>query len=456
MDAAVAMAHNAVRIQYADLPNEAVEATKKDILDTLGTAVAGSAAPGEPQIVELVKEFAGKEEATVLVYGGKIPAIEAAMANASMGHALDYDDTHDGALLHAGVTAVPAAFATAERIGKVNGKDFIAAVALGVDVICRMGLANPEGPAGWILTPVYGFFGAAVAAGKLLGLDKDTMVSGMGIAYAQAAGNNLCVDDGALTKRMQAGFAARGGIMAALMAQKGIIGTTNSLEARRGLYNVYHNGNYMPAPLTDRLGTFFEVSNLSFKPYPCCRANHPSIDATLAIRKEHPVTPDEVEEITVFVNTQPNPHLLFEPIDVKRNPRTIVDAQFSIPYTVACALVRGKVSISDFTEPAIRDRRVIGVANKVAPVFDKSMDRRELTPARVEVKTRNATYSKYIDRAYGHPDNPMPIDVIGEKFRDCARNAASPIAPDKVERVIELASRLEELDDVTEIMRLLG
>lgn len=453
MDAAIALADNAVKIHYADLPKEAVEATKKDVLDTLGTAVAGSAAPGEPEVVELLKEFGGKEEATVLVYGGKIPAVEAAMANGSMGHALDYDDTHDRAILHAGVTAVPAAFATAERIGKVNGKDFITAVALGVDVICRMGLANNEGPAGFVLTPLYGFFGATVAAGKLLGLDRDTMVSAIGIAYAQASGNNLCVDDGALTKRMQAGFAARGGIMSALMAQKGILGTTNTLEGGRGLYNVYHSGNYTAAPLTDELGTVFEVSNLSFKPYPCCRINHPYIDATLAIIKEHGVKAEDVEEIIVSVNKRP--HELCDPLEVKCNPRTIVDAQFSIPYNVACVLVKGKVSISDFTEPAIHDRRVIALANKVTPVLDKSMARRELTPARVEIKTKDGRYSKYIDVAYGHPDNPMDINAIGEKFRDCARNAAKAIAEDKVERVIELVSRLEELEDVTEIVRLL-
>ncbi|MBI2906118.1 MAG: MmgE/PrpD family protein [Chloroflexi bacterium] len=454
MDASIVMAKAAVNTRYADLPAAAVEAAKKDILDTLGTTIAGSAAPGEPEIVDLLKEFGGKGEATIAVYGGKLTAVSAAMANGSMGHALDYDDTHDGAILHAGVTAIPAAFAIAERIGKVNGNDFIAAVTMGVDVTCRMGLANNEGPAGFVLTPLYGFFGATVAAGKLLGLTEDQMVSALGIAYSQAAGNNQCLDDGALTKRMQAGFAARGGVMAALMAQKGVRGTTNSFEGRCGLFKVYHGSNYTPRFLTDGLGETFEVTNLSFKPYPCCRINHPYLDAVFALLREQPINPGDIEAITVYVNK--DPHELCSPLEVKRNPRTIVDAQFSIPYNVACALVKGKVSISDFTDAAIKDAAVVALANKVTPEFEPSMVRRELTPGKVEIRTGSAVYSKYIDIAYGHPRNPMDMAAIGEKFRDCARSAARPLPEKNVEKVIELCSRMEELDDVTEIMRLVG
>ncbi|MFH1486358.1 MAG: MmgE/PrpD family protein, partial [Chloroflexota bacterium] len=215
MDAAVALAKNAARTRYSDIPVEAVEATKKDIIDTLGTTMAGSAAAGGREIAELMRESGCGGKSTILVYGGKVCAENAAMANGSMGHALDYDDTHDAAILHVGVTTVPAAFAIAEQIGRVNGRDFITAVTLGIDVICRLGLANKEGPAepgGWILTPLYGYFGAAIAAGKLLGLDEVGLINAMGIAYSQTAGNHRCIDDGALTKRMQAGFAAKGGV----------------------------------------------------------------------------------------------------------------------------------------------------------------------------------------------------------------------------------------------------
>ncbi|MBI2907330.1 MAG: MmgE/PrpD family protein [Chloroflexi bacterium] len=454
MDAAVAMAKNIIKTGYSDLPSEAVEATKKDILDTLGAILAGSAAPGGREIAELMKELGGRPESTVLVYGGKISSVSAAMANGAMGHALDYDDTHDQGIIHAGVTVVPAAFATAERVGKVNGKDFIAAVALGVDVACRMALANNEGPAGWILTPLYGFFGAAAAAAKVMGLDEAKTVSALGIAYAQASGNNQSVDDGALTKRMQAGFAARGGVMAALMAQKGITGAINSLEGGRGIYKLYHGGDYNPAPLTDQLGAKFEVADLSFKPYPCCRTLHPYIDAALALAKEHNLRAEDVEEIAIGINKENHPRAY--PLEVKCNPRTVVDAQFSIPYAVACALAKRQVVISDFTEAGIQDKTVLTLANKVRPRFEPKMIRRELTPGLVEVKTRSGSFSKYIDIAYGHPKNPMSMGDIVAKFEDCARNAARPIPKDHVTRAIEMVAHLEKQEDVGGIVGLLA
>ncbi|MBI2907652.1 MAG: MmgE/PrpD family protein [Chloroflexi bacterium] len=456
MDAAVAIARSAARTEYSDIPPEAVAVTKKDILDTLGTAVAGSAAPGGREIVDFVKESGGSEASSILVYGGRAPAENAAMANASMAHALDYDDTHDDARIHAGVTVVPAAFAAAERIGKVHGRDFIAAVTLGIDMVCRMGLANQEGPAGWVLTPLYGYFGAAVAAGKLLGLDEATLVNAMGIAYSQASGNNQCVDDGALTKRLQAGFAARGGVIAALMAQKGVTGAVNSLEGRCGLYKTYHGGDYDPNPLTDGLGKRFEVINLSFKPYPCCRTTNPYIDAALALRREHDIRAEDVTEIIAVVNKPLDSHLLVYPLDVKRNPRTIVDAQFSIPYTVACALIKGRVTIDDFSEAAVRDATVIALANKVMPRFDPKLARRGITPGMLEIKTKGGTYTKFVDVCYGNPRNPMDMRAIVGKFKDCARHAARPLSETNIAKVVELSEKLEELDDVAEVVGLLA
>ncbi|MBI2906119.1 MAG: MmgE/PrpD family protein [Chloroflexi bacterium] len=459
MDAAVALAKTAARITYADLPPEAVEATKKDILDTLGTAVAGSSAPGSREIVELMTEFGGPPESTIVMSGERVAAVNAAMANGVLGHALDFDDTHDAAILHVGVMTVPAAFAIAERKGKVSGKDFIAAVAMGIDVICRMGLANKEGPAGpggWILTALYGYFGAAITVGMLLGLDEKKLTHAMGIAYAQASGNHQCIEDGALTKRMQIGFAARGGVMAALMAEKGITGAVNSLEGKSGLYHNYHGGDYDAGALTADLGKGFEVVNLSFKAYPCGRMSHTAIDAALALRKEHGIRPADVEEVTVTVNRPVEAHALCSPLELKRNPRTIVDAQFSIPYVVACALVKGKVGIDDFKEPAIRDASVLALASRVTPRYDPKMARRQIPPALVEVKTWRGIYSKHVDIPYGNPENPMDVQAIADKFRECCRLGVRPLPAGNVERVAELCSRLEELEDVAEVMRLVG
>ena len=221
-DVAYALAQNVAGVNYKDLPPEVVEVTKMSVLDTLGVIVAASGTvPGIPEMVELAKETGGREESTIVGFGGRVPAWMAAFVNAAMGHALDYDDLHHGAMVHPSSPAVTAGFAVAERVGNVTGSDFIAAVALGNDLACRLGLSVPlKGT--WHPTTVFGVFGAAAISGKLLGLDEEKMVNALGLAYHQCGGAGSGVGDGALAKRMGPGLAAKAGITAALMAERGI------------------------------------------------------------------------------------------------------------------------------------------------------------------------------------------------------------------------------------------
>lgn len=197
MDPIFNLVRNVTQARYEAIPANVVEATKKEILDCLGVALAGSSASGVGELVELVKEWGGSKQSSVICYGLKVPAPNAAQANATMIHARDYDDGHAGALIHPGVISVAACFAVAEQKGRVSGKEFITAVTLSTDLICRLGLATkPEGSlatAGWHFTTLYGFLSAAAAAGRILGLDEDKMVNALGIAYHQCSGNMQCV-----------------------------------------------------------------------------------------------------------------------------------------------------------------------------------------------------------------------------------------------------------------------
>jgi len=289
-DAAFDLSRNAVNAKFEDLSSDAVEVTKKDIFDTLGTTIAGSTSAGGKEVVEMGREWGGEPESTIVSFGGKLPSYMAAFINGTMSHALDFDDTHDNAVLHVGPAVVSTSFAVAERMGKVSGKDFMIAVALGIDVMSRMGLATkrPIHEGGFMNTPVYGYFGAAVAAGKLLGLNEDQMINAFGIAYAQAAGNvQVNVDDEhALTKRLSVGFSAKGGLLSALLAQKGLTGARYSLEGRFGLYNLYQRGEYDRDMLHRGLGKQYEVTNLSFNPYACCRQIHAHIEAALQLKHD--------------------------------------------------------------------------------------------------------------------------------------------------------------------------
>jgi len=458
MDASILLAQNIVRSHYDDIPVEVPEAIKKDILDTLGVAIAGSSAPGGREIMELILEWGGKEESTVIMLGHRVPSPYAALVNGTMAHALDFDDAHEKYVLHAGVTVIPAAFAVAERVGQVSGKEFITALSLGIDVICRLGAASIRNPSdlGHMYTSLYGVFGATAAAGKILGLDEQEMVNAFGIAYSQASGNFQCIVDGALTKRMQAGFASSSGVTSALLASKGLTGAKNSFEGLKGLFQVYHRGEYDPQPLTFDLGKNLGVTGLSFKPYPCCRNCHPFIDATLALAEEHNINPDNIDEILVRCGEVAR--ILCEPLLQRQQPRVVVDAQFSIPWVVATALVKRKVTLEDFTPEAILNPSIKRITSKITAEVDPQMDSRGTTSAFVQIRMKDsrAVCSRREDLAKGNPEKPMSFDEICDKFRNCTHYGVKTMSVKKASRVINMIRDLEKVNDVSQIIRLLG
>jgi 2-methylcitrate dehydratase PrpD len=267
-DASLDYSELLTNISFKDLPPEAIEATKMDILDTIGTILSGSSAEGTRELLDQVKYWGGREESSFLVYGGKVPSLEAAMVNSQMAHARDYDDVYHLARIHVGAVNVPTGLAISEKLGKVSGTELITAILIGIDIELRLAQAAKL----WTQfhpTATYGYFGACATAGRLLGLNAAQMVNAFGIAYSQASGNKQCMHDGSLTKRLQPGLASRGGILAAHLAQRGYTGTKNNFEGQAGLFALYHGGQYDPEPLTKNLGKYFDVVRLGYKPYPC-------------------------------------------------------------------------------------------------------------------------------------------------------------------------------------------
>ncbi|MBI4334521.1 MAG: MmgE/PrpD family protein [Chloroflexi bacterium] len=455
MDASFAFAHHIASIGFEDIPAGVAKIAKLDVLDTLGCALAATTlAPGCREIVELVEEGKGREESTIIGFGSRAPSWMAALANGTLAHGLEYDECHSTGQIHSGVTTVPAGFAVAERVGKVNGKTFLTAVVVGIDLGCRLSVAALPRERGFHPTPVYGIFGAAAAASKILGLDESRVQHALGIAYSQAAGNSQAHSDAVLTKRVQAGFAAHSGVLSALLAQKGITGAINSLEGEFGLYRVYHGGKYNPAVLTSGLGKRFEVSNLVFKPYPSPRGTHASIDGTLEIVREHDIQPQDVESITVFKSPVV---VKVEGGESKRRPENIVDAQFNIPYTVATAAVKRRVGLADFTLEAIRDPAVLQMAQKVHVREFPEFGPNNFHPGITEIRTRDGkVYSRRVDEPYGSPGHPIPEPYMLEKFRECASHAIRPLSEKNLKKVIEMVMNLEEVEDVGAIVRLLA
>jgi 2-methylcitrate dehydratase PrpD len=292
-------------------------------------------------------------------------------------------------------------------------------------------------------------------SGRIIGLDEEKMINAIGLAYHQCGGAGSGVSDGALAKRMGPGLAAKAGITSALMAERGITGDREPLEGRTGLFNAYMGGDYDINIFMADLGKRFEGVNIGDKPYPCCGLTHACIDATLALMSRHDIVPDKIQEITVYGGN--TVYGLSQPPEIKNSPRTITDAQFSVPWVVATALVKGKVTVEDFTEESIKSEEIRAVTQKITSKLEPGMDRHGVGPGGVIIKMKDGTeYKEEVEHCLGSVERPMNFEDCTKKFRECAPSSVKPLTTDKIDKAIEMIDNLENLDDATEIIRLLG
>jgi len=458
-DVVFTLVRNILNTDYHKLPAEAVLAAKRSILDTLGTTLAGSTSEGIDMVHELIHDWGGKKESTLIAFGEKVPALNAAFINATMGHARDYDDSHFLAVAHSGVCVLPAALAVAERRGKTSGKELITAVALGIDLMNRLGISVGLKSAahGWHNTSVWGIFGATAACGKILKLNEEKLINAIGIAYSQASGTAQCMRDGALTKRMQPGFAAKAAVLSSLLAEKGYTGSRDSLEGESGLFRVYHGGKYDRTLLVAELGKYFEVCNLKFKAYPSCGLTHNAITAALELVNQYQIKPEDVDKITVAVGESVY-SMVCLPLETKQRPPVIVHAQFSLPYSVARAFVYRKVCLNDFTPDAIRDPAVLEISRKIEPKLVPELTRQKgFDSVILEVQTLGGKkYSKRVDVLKGSLDDPITNEELAEKFKDCASHSVKPIKKQNIDKAAELILNIDTVDDIRDVVSLIS
>ena len=433
------------------LPSDVAEAVRINLLDTLACATAGRTAPGVTDVMALATEWGGAPQALIWGTQTRVPAHNAAWVNGMMAHARDYDDTHDAAVLHAGVSVVPAALAAAELNPRATGADLLAGVAAGLELVCRLGVATTIGiiDSGFIYSSLFGYFGAAVAAARVAGLDAAGIQNAIGIAFSQAAGTHQVTRDAALMKRMQPGLAARAGVMSVQLAQRGISGAQNVFDGIDGLFRIYLRNGYDPARLRAQLGERWDFTDLSYKPYPCCRLNHTGIDAALAIASQPGFDPTAVTRITAGVNHQTY-QAVCTPPEIRRHPTTVVQAQFSLPFTVAAALIDREIGLRHFTDEGLRRPDILALAARVECGVDDSIERdwsRSVSPTALVVQAGNVSFQQRVDLPKGHPKAPMSPQARRAKLLDCLRVGGPSWPGGTADRLTKLVAEAAELPE---------
>jgi 2-methylcitrate dehydratase PrpD len=446
------------KARYRDIPSEVVRMAQGFVLDGLGVTLAGQTEEGTRIILNYVRRLGGREEATVLGTADKLPAPQAALVNGVAAHAMDYDDTQlstskqavYGLLTHPTTPVLNAALAVGER-EKISGVELLLAYIIGVEVECRIADAiNPRHyQSGFHSTATVGGLGAAMAAGKILGLKEEALCRALGMAASMASG--LRENFGTMTKPLHAGRAAENGVTAALLAQAGHTAATNILEARRGFFNAMAGG-YDESKISGRLGNphFMRDPGISIKPYPSGSLSHPAQDLILDLVKAHDLSADDIESIEVGTNSNV-PNALIYPM-----PKTALEGKFSIPFCMAIAVLERRAGIAQFVDKKVRQRKVVALMKRVTLYVDDEMESlgydQVRSKIRIKLKNGNLIDGRY-DVARGHPQKPMSWAELSAKFRDCA----GLVLPRKsAEEVIKLVSRLPELRSLTPLFRSLA
>ncbi|MFC2065851.1 MmgE/PrpD family protein [Chloroflexota bacterium] len=440
-------------LSFSGIPEQAKKDCKRLILDSVGVAIGGSGTKLASIAVALAREFADKRESTVIGGAFKTSCLNAAFANGIMSHALDFDDDYEPGSLHAGCAIIPVALAIGEA-KRISGGELITAITAGYDVSCRVAFAIlPQRHARrpFHASAVANPFGAAAAAGKILKLNKAQLVSAFGLAGDQASGLLQYHHDGTMIKQFHAGKAAQNGLLAALLAQREFTGPPEIFEGEFGFCNFMSPDDCQLAELTRGLARDFRVSATSIKPFPSCRMTHSPIEAALILKEKYNIAPDEIDKVIIRTFSR-----AFKAHN-KPSPDTVLQSILSEQYNIATALVKGKVDFDDFTPEAIHDEKVRDLMKRIELVEDDEMTKiyaeHRNRPHELEISLkRGETFVQRILDSPGSPEKPVSDAQLAGKFTDLA----SPVFPgEKVQNLIDMIMKLEDIQDITELMELM-
>jgi 2-methylcitrate dehydratase PrpD len=432
------LARFVVESRPSDIPANVKREAVRSLVNWTGCAVGGARHATLDRAIAALRPFSGPEQATVLGRRDRMDILHTALMNGMSSHVFDFDDTHLKTIIHPAGPVASALLPLAEY-RPVSGAELLHAFILGVEVECRIG--NAVYPAhydvGWHITGTCGVFGAAAAAGKLLGLDEQRMAWALGIAGTQSAGFREMF--GTMCKSFHPGRAAQNGMTAALLAANDFTSSSQVLEAKRGFCNVLSTAvNY--DEITGKLGETWEVALNSYKPFACGIVIHPTIDACIQLRNEHKLAAEDIDAIVAKV------HPLVLELTGKKTPQVGLEGKFSVYHSAAVAVIHGAAGEEEYSDACVRDPRVVALRDKIEAVPTPSIREDE---AHVTVRLKDGrTVDKHIEHAIGSLERPMSDADLDAKFRKLA-GAVLPSA--RVERLLGLCRSVESLKDGAEI-----
>lgn len=428
-------------IEAETLSAEVLDCARYFLVDYLAVAIRGSREESARCVQRMIERTGAPGCATVIGTPIRTLPAFAALANGTASHGIEQDDTHSGGSIHLGTTMYSAALALAEFLPDTPADRFLAAVVAGYEAAARVAMAvqaQQQYALGFHPTQTCGVFGAAITAGKLLGLTAGQTLAAVGIAGSMAAGSMEFLAEGAWTKRIHPGLAAQNGIHAAMLAAEGFTGPLHILEGRDGFLHGYSRD---PASerLASGLGESFEILHTAVKPHACCRYMQGPIDALLELMREHQVEPARIERIEVSI-LEAGWDIVCEPRSRKYHPESVVDAQFSMPFGAAVAVLSGAAGLDQFTLEQVRSPQVRRMMGKVILMKDIRLEKnfpREW-PARVSIYLEDGRqYEKFVRHPKGDPENPLTWDEMATKFRALAGGILS------AERCNEIMDRIK-------------
>ncbi len=417
------LAEHVATLRYEDIPPSVIERAKLFVADFVGIAVrAAYDAASTPPMIAAAEALggAGKDGAGATIFStrGRFAPPVAALVNGAIGHSMDFDPMNTPASLAPSPSTMPAAFAAAEMCG-ASGRDVLTAIVAGYDVTCK--ISQALGPAamyerGFHPTAVAGCFGATAAAGRVLGLSVEQMMHAFGIALSEAAGSMQYLRNGAWTKRFQAGNAGRNGLVAATFAKHGFTGAVDPLEGRFGLFHAYVP-DAKPEFAVAGLREIWEVATTGIKPYPACRLSHAPADLAAGFYTEHGDRSDDIAEIAVGLSNT-GMVLTGAPQEQKREPKSVVDGQFSTHFTAAVMLRQGKLEWDDYNRQ-LADQRTLALTRRVTAFEDPRVEANypNLLSGSLKIVMRDGTVHESFQRVpKGDPENFVTAEEVRGKF----------------------------------------